>query len=78
MNHPLLDQINALAAEWHACLLQAADGRWRRATLLSRAAMLEERLDLTWARYRRSLAVQGKDRFKDIGQRIYYTTPQHK
>ncbi len=75
MNHPLLDQINVLAADWHACLLQAADGRWRRATLLSRAAVLEERLDGLWARYRRSLAVREKNRFKDIGERIYYTCP---
>ena len=71
MNHPILDQINALAAEWHALFLS-------RRVSSSRLESLEERLDATWARYRRSLAVRGKDRFKDIGQRIYYTTPQHK
>ena len=71
MNHPLLDQINALAADWHALFLS-------RRVSSSRLEAIEERLDLTWARYRRSLAVQGKDRFKDIGNRIYATAPKYK
>lgn len=77
MNHPLLDQINELAAEWHDCMVQASDGRWRRKMLLDRAAQLEERLDWLWYRHRRSLAVAHKDRFALTGERIFATTPRY-
>lgn len=76
MTHPLLDQINVLVAEWHAIYLRATGERHRFPHV--HLADLEEHLDILWARYRRSLAAREKDRFSHIGNRIYYTTPQHK